>query len=488
MTTYASEIEIKQLRRQVADLEKQLDRYRSEQTQKQDFLAHVAHELRTPLNTIIGFAQILERHTQLTDEQAEYLTLILTSSDHLLSLIEDILQISKLESGKMSLKEAEFDLFELIEGIASVYRAEVKQKHLDFVVEIAQDLPRYVVGDQSKIRQMLSNLLSNAIKFTETGAINLKFFPEYSIDDENQLQLVFSVTDTGQGIKEEEVSKLFKPYQQTSAGEASNKGTGLGLAITRQLAELMNGYIEVESEWGRGTRFTVALQVGKVYNQSVPVTSELEIVGLQPSNINHRVLIVDDSENNRDLLNDILGKVGFETKVAEDGQCAVEIYRSWQPHLILMDMRMPVLNGYEATKQIRALDHQSKVIILALTANLFDSEADAILLTGCNDYVIKPFRISTLLRKIGGHLGLKPIYNNSSDKALIEQSPSLEAELAAVPSEVLERLFMVASTYSLERVNNMTDELPSNLAQFVQESLDEFDFDAIISLLGTRTA
>ncbi|MGB7338403.1 MAG: HAMP domain-containing sensor histidine kinase [Phototrophicaceae bacterium] len=265
---------IAQLEHQLTQLQMELAQAKTASKAQSSFLANMAHELRTPLNSIIGFAQILDNHTELTAEQEEYLGLILLSGESLLSLINDILQMSKIESGNVKLNTEEFDLHDLLHGIDTIYYAKAIDKNLNYTFRITGNTPRYILGDRGKIRQILFNLLSNAIKFTDRGSITLNVHAQTIIDDPSALNLIISVQDTGRGIRKEELSYLFQPYQQTETGRISNQGTGLGLAITKELAEMMRGHVTVQSEWQSGTKFTATLMVGQVESNAVTVNDE----------------------------------------------------------------------------------------------------------------------------------------------------------------------------------------------------------------------
>ncbi|MEM9955456.1 MAG: response regulator [Chloroflexota bacterium] len=476
---------IDSLRYQIEQLQDKIKFLNEADDARRDFLAHIAHELRTPLNTIIGFSQILDRHTQLDEEQHEYLTLILLSSEHLMSLINNILELSKLEAGEVTLNITEFDLRKLLEEIKSIYHAHAIEKQITFYINF-EDVPQYIHGDETKIRQILDNLLSNAFKFTDEGSVTLAISEDEQGTQNESFTLHFNVADTGQGIKEDELIKLFEPYQQTTTGENANKGTGLGLAIKQKLINLMNGQLQVESTWGSGTTFSVCIQVQKS-NRQTPLTQTSKIISLDLSQQHYRVLIVDDNADNRQLLTKILTTAGFEIQTAQNGIDAIRLYQTWQPHLILMDMRMPLMNGYEATKKIRQLtDETHKVPIIAFTANAFDHELGAIQDAGCNDYIVKPFQVSRLYEVIGKHLNLSILYDRNHS-LLTERQPHLASELRSLSTDDLAHLVAVASTFSVEQVRSIIPMLPPNLANYIEERLNEFDFDSIIALSSAKT-
>lgn len=246
---------------EIARLKNALQQAEASSQAKTAILANIAHELRTPLNAIIGFSRLLERHTQLSGEQRGYINLILSGGEHMIELIEDILNMTSIEAGLAQLNPSEFDFYSLIEDSAAIYTAAASEKGLGFQLELLETTPRFIIADRTKIRQILSNFLSNALKFTNKGMIRLSIKAQENVDNPDVMILTLTVSDTGMGIKPEESDKIFEPYQQTSSGLQSHEGNGLGLAITRQFVELMNGNITVQSRWQEGTSFICDLQV-----------------------------------------------------------------------------------------------------------------------------------------------------------------------------------------------------------------------------------
>jgi signal transduction histidine kinase len=312
---------------------------------KSVFLANMSHELRTPLNAILGFVQLLKRNRALDAESHERLGVIMRSGEHLLGLINDILSISKIEAGRATLNPRPFDLRRALLGLDEIFRIRAASKGVTLDVEIAPSLPDAVLGDEDKLRQILINLLGNAIKFTDEGGVTLRA-------TWSEGRATVEVEDTGPGIAHDELEAVFEPFAQTESGRATQEGTGLGLAISRDLAQLMGGSLTVSSAPGRGSifRFEVALP------EAIPVAVEDDapmVVGLEPGQPVFRVLIADDVADNRTLLDALMRSVGFEVRQARHGREAVEIWTSWQPHLIWMDVRMPVMDGIEATREIR---------------------------------------------------------------------------------------------------------------------------------------
>ncbi|MBW4456728.1 MAG: response regulator [Nostoc indistinguendum CM1-VF10] len=330
---------------------------------KSEFLANMSHELRTPLNAILGFTQIMSRDYSLSGEHQENLAIINRAGEHLLNLINDILEMSKIEAGRITLNSSSFDLIHVLKNLEEMLRLRAASKNLELVFEYAQNIPKYIETDENKLCQVLLNLLGNAIKFTNTGRVTLRArLGAGGWGNEEQGQnlshfphLLFEVQDTGCGIAPQEIDLLFEPFEQTEIGRKSQQGTGLGLAISRKYVQLMGGDITVRSTPGIGSTFTFDVQIALTCPREISTNQiRYQILTLASNEKAYRILVVDDSKESRLLLVKILTSLGFEVKEATDGSEAVANWESWQPHLIFMDMRMPVMDGYEATRMIKA--------------------------------------------------------------------------------------------------------------------------------------
>jgi PAS domain S-box-containing protein len=377
---------------------------------KSIFLANMSHELRTPLNAILGFAQVMQR--DLKRDPAGFqktaganLQIIQNSGEHLLTLINDILDMDKIEAGRMELNCQPCNLHGLIQSLEEMFHFRAHQKDLILKCDCAPNVPQYVETDEAKLRQILINLLGNAVKFTSTGRITLRV----SVDHQ---ALKFEVEDTGVGMSADELKQLFAPFYQTIAGRDSHVGTGLGLTISKKYVVLLGGDLSVvRSTLGKGTVFQfkipikLAPSVDKKGTQNYPL-----VVKLAPGQPLYRILVVEDKWESRTLLVKLLEPLGFEVREAMNGQEALEIWEDWQPHLIWMDMRMPVMDGYEATLRIRAHIKGQATAIIALTASALEQEKALVLSVGCNDFVRKPFRDNLIFDKIREHLGVEYIY------------------------------------------------------------------------------
>jgi signal transduction histidine kinase len=316
-------------------------RARYENEAKSVFLASMSHELRTPLNAVLGFAQLMRRDASLGAENREHLETILRSGEHLLGLINDVLSISKIEAGRVTLSTAVFDFGRLVQAVEEMTRVRATAKGVDFAVERAPGLPAAVLGDEGKLRQVLINLLGNAVKFTEAGRVTLRVYW-------SEGHARFDVEDTGCGIAPEEMGKLFVPFVQTESGRNANEGTGLGLVISREMVRLMGGDVHVSSEVGRGTTFRFDVELPSVAGEG-PASERRMAVGIELAGHGRRVLVVDDTRENRVFLAKLLRAVRLEVREASNGAEAVDVWSEWRPHLIWMDQRMSVMDGRAAT-------------------------------------------------------------------------------------------------------------------------------------------
>ena len=393
---------------------------------KSTFLANMSHELRTPLNAILGFAQLLARDPALSAGQREDLQTIRQSGEHLLTLINDVLEVSKIEAGRTVLQTSNVDLYRLLADVESMFRLRATDKGLQLLVERMPGVPQHVRCDESKLRQVLINLLSNAVKFTQEGGVTVRVRHEATTAGD---RLIVEVEDTGIGIAAGEIEALFDPFVQAAPGRGAGQapayihqeGTGLGLTISRHFVELMGGSLTVRSEPGRGStfRFDVAVEPGEAV--AAPARApRRKVVGLAPGQRAagggpFRLLVVEDREANRKLLVKLLSSLGspphgFEVREACDGLEGVRVWEEWQPHLIWMDMRMPVMDGYEATRRIKCTTRGQATVIVALTASAFEEDRVTILSHGCDDFVRKPFRADEIFERLETHLGVRFLY------------------------------------------------------------------------------
>jgi PAS domain S-box-containing protein len=456
---------------------------------KSAFLANMSHELRTPLNTILGFSHLMERDALLTSSQKEFLATINQSGEHLLNLINDVLEMSKIEAGRMSLNPATFDLFLLLNTLKEMFQVRVKNKNILLEFRMAANLPQHVLADEGKLRQVLINLLDNAVKFTQTGQVRLQvsLIQMDSLPTVNTLY--FEVKDTGCGIAVEDMERLFQPFSQTLSSAQMLQGSGLGLAISRQFVRLMGGEIQVSSQVNQGTTFRFDIPITPANPLEVlPLVPAKRVLRLAPHQPDYRILVVDDRQENRELLARLLSMVGFETMTATNGQAAIDQWQSWQPHLIWMDMRMPIMDGYEAARHIRAQDYDRRTKIIALTASAFEEQQMSILAAGCDDLVCKPYKESVIFEKMTQHLGAQYLYDQpstSSPPAPIAVQDLSSDLLKMMPLEWMRQLHQAALRTDEQTIFALIQQIPLShqaIAHALTNLVHNFRCDKLMDL------
>lgn len=485
---------------------------------KSEFLANMSHELRTPLNAILGFTQVMSRDLQLNSEHREYLGIINRSGEHLLELINDVLDLSKIEAGLISLDETSFDLYRLLDNLEEMFQIKADQKNLQLIFSIPSNVPQYVKADAKKLRICLINLLGNAIKFTDYGSVTLRVASRQSsgIGEESQQTidtrqwiLDFEVEDTGHGIAPEEIDQLFDAFVQTETGRRSAEGTGLGLTITRKFVELMRGKITVKSVLWQGTSFKFSIKIADANSEQVVEKPLRRVIGIQPTQESYRILVVDDTKENRLLLVKLLEPIGFEVREAENGSEAVKLWESWQPHLIWMDTRMPILDGLEATRQIRIKEQEmeietksvsssvkipSSTIIIALTASAFEERRGEILAAGSYDFIRKPFTEEVIFEKIREYLGVAYIYeylpqSQKKHRRINPINPTSDlfflTELSKMPRSWVAQLYQAANEVNEDLVIELVKQISdtnTDLNEALMDLLNDFRLDIIVQI------
>lgn len=454
------------------------------------FIANMSHELRTPLNAIIGFSQIMNRGKNLSPEERENIRIINRSGEYLLTLINHILDLSKIEAGKISFNPKNFDLYRLLDEIEELFKLRSRDRGLQLDFDRADDVPRSVQTDELKLREVLINLLANAVKFTRTGGVSVRVRSQPTAGPEIPMRtLWFEVEDTGVGIAPEEIGQLFESFSQTQSGKQVQEGTGLGLAISRKFVQLMGGDIRVKSRAGVGTIFDFNIEVKLVRETDIePPAPARRIMGLAPNQPSYKILIVDDNSLNRQLLVKLLNPLGFELKEAADGKEAIAIWEDWQPHLIWMDMRMPVMNGNEATRRIKMNPQGGDTKIIAITASVLEEDKNMIVAAGCDDFVRKPFREERIFEILEKYLGICYVYEQTDGLATQKADFSLDADrLGVMPTDWLVQFRQAAIDLDDDLALELIAQIPKNyatLAEALTDCVHQFRLDLIINLIG----
>lgn len=423
---------------------------------KTNFLSSMSHELRTPLNSILGFSQLLAANPTIDPSQHKQITSITRSGEHLLSIINDILEISRIESGQTELRTVQFDFFDMLIELQEIFSLPARDKRISLEFVYGEEVPRYLYGDVNKLRQILTNLLSNAIKFTHSGGITVRV--THKMPDPNlprKVALYFEVEDTGAGISPDEVDKLFKPFSQTETGRSHTEGTGLGLTIVKHFVEIMDGEISVQSEVNKGTTFSFFINL--TITNTMPQNMNAMLWVLAEDQPPQRILIVDDNPENRNVLRGLMQRVGFEIREASNGKEALDVWQEWEPHLIWMDIHMPEMDGSEATRHIRATEKDKRTAIIAITAAALDHDREQLIQQGFDDYIAKPFIHNELLQLMRNHLDLKiqpqDSTLDSNERQMLDRYIPQPSDLSEVPENVITSLKESALFGNLDAVN-----------------------------------
>jgi PAS domain S-box-containing protein len=461
---------------------------------KSIFLANISHELRTPLNAILGYSQLMQRDSSLLPEQQEYLNTINRSGEHLLGLINDVLEISKIEAGQVTLDVATFDLGAFLDDLEDMFRVRTDAKGLQLDFIGIHDVPRYLESDENKLRQILINVLGNAVKFTKHGSVILRVSIK-GMDQEpvrkDRKYLCFEVEDTGVGIAEEELDKVFAAFEQTESGRMSKTGTGLGMAITQNYVHMMGGDITVVSTPGEGCifRFSISVSEGNQVDIKEQTMLQRRVIGLEPGQDVPRIFVVEDMDESRTMLVKLLRIVGMHVQEAVNGKQALEIFQQWQPSFIWMDIRMPVMDGLEATRRIKETEAGKSTIVAALTAHALEEERKQIIAAGCDDVVRKPLREQDIFDVMKNHLGLKYVYEGVWEETVpVKSKVEIDPEqLAALPDELLNQLYQAVLELNEQQSLALIEKIKPIDVQIARE-LDvlvrNFAFDTLQELLN----
>ena len=467
---------------------------------KSAFLANMSHEIRTPMNAILGFSQLMQDDQRLPDQLKTNLEIINDSGEHLLGLINDILEMSKIEAGHVHLNAEHFDIFALVDNVERMFQIPCQKKGLVLNIEHTDCVPQYFYADNGKINQILINLLSNAVKFTEEGNIKLRLDAQPATL-EHDIKLIITVEDSGCGIDEADADLVFGSFEQTESGRRSGQGTGLGLSICRGYARLMGGDIRYKSTVNTGTSFTVELNchTSDIEHQSTSKKSR-QAIALSQGTPAYRILVVDDNATNRRLLYQLLKPIGFELAEAENGVEAIKQFEQWRPDLILMDARMPVMSGSEATARIRSTADGKNLPIVAISASAFEEDREAILANGANEFIRKPFKKLQILSTIGQLLDIEYEYdngdNNGNANGLDQNSNELAKFLKGLSDEYLQKLRLSLSIGDRKQLHLLIDQLAEDAIETntpkatktvfiksLRKMIDNYDYNAISILL-----
>jgi two-component system sensor histidine kinase/response regulator len=470
---------------------------------KTTFLANMSHELRSPLNAVLGFTQVMLRNLSANQgmlphayvlNQRENLSIVYRSGDHLLALINDLLDMAVIEAGQITLWSAPFDLRAMLEALVEMLQLRADQKGLKLVYDCPDQVPQGIYGDERKLRQVLLNLVGNALKFTASGSVTLRIEVANPAPEMDRpappaaTELVFSVTDTGMGITPEELQQLFQPFVQARAGQQAQTGAGLGLAICQQFIQLMGGDLTVESTPGVGSsfRFSIPVQAVQIKPERPPLGAR-RIIALAPGQPTYRILVADDQWENRQLLRQLLEPIGFKVYEAENGQEAVDLWRRYRPHLIWMDIRMPVMNGYQATRAIKADPAGQATVVIALTASVLEEERANVFQAGCDGFVRKPIQATAITDIMAHHLDIRYLYESDQ---LGSPPPSkvmlTVSALQALPQTWLRQFMEAMTRLDQDEMMALIDDISTDygpLAQTLAQSVYNFEYELLRSLM-----
>ncbi|AXX91599.1 hybrid sensor histidine kinase/response regulator [Malaciobacter molluscorum LMG 25693] len=441
---------------------------------KSIFLVRMSHELRTPLNAIMGFSNLLKKSQNINEQERKNLTIIKKSANHLLNIINEILELSKIEAGKIEIVPKSFNFEELLKEIESIFEFRCESKGLKFKLIKSENLPSFIKVDELRLRQILINLLGNSIKFTKKGEISLYVY-------EQNKKLFFEVKDTGIGISKVNLKKIFKPFEQVKKDDYSQNGTGLGLSITKELISLMNGTIYVKSNLNKGSEFYFSISYEDSSNDEIDIKiDKSSIKSIQNQNFEKSILVVDDIKENRQLVTQILNQYEFKVFEASSGTEALELYEKNRIDLIFMDILMSDMNGLEAIKKIREDKNDRKIPIITLSANVFLEDRRKALKAGANDFLPKPFEEESILALLQKYLNV--------DVYLKEEVKQTSSHIEDLPIEFYEKLKEYSTLMRNEEILKILDTylLNDSTKKVIIELLENFDYQQIINLCDSK--
>lgn len=449
-----------------------------------NFFSGMSHEIRTPLNAILGYSQILMHDKSLSDESLREIETINASGEHLLGLINQVLEMSKIESGKTEASIEPCSVTAVLGELKNMFAMSASKKGIEFSVDIPDNLPPSILTDESKLKQILINLIGNAIKFTEAGSVKV----EVALIAEAPDRLSFKVSDTGDGIAPEDIQKIFRPFEQSDAGR-SKGGTGLGLPISQKYCQLLGGELEIQSELGAGTSFSFSIDAPPHVAEGAAAESETRIDGILKGTA-PRILVVDDRETNRDILVKLLAPLGFPTAQAADGTEALKLIDSWNPGIILLDLVMPGISGKDLIRIIRTDPAKDRIRIIVITASVLDNESDNVLKIGADAFIRKPFREKVVLEAIGKLADLEYRYADADEAPGYRQDEetALEARFAALPRTLSSTLSDAIKAGDLEEVKTLADsvvEVDAALADGIRKMAENFQIKRLMDMANS---
>jgi len=436
---------------------------------KSQFLANMSHEIRTPMNAVLGFSQLLERDRSLSDDARSKVSVIQKSGAHLLGIINDVLEMSRIESGKLELRTVSIDLHDLLNDMAMLFRQRAREKGLEFRVSVESDLPRYVEADLGKLRQILFNLLGNAIKFTREGSVELS---AHGLGGD---RIAIEIGDTGIGISHDQLDRIFHAFERTWEGEQMAGGTGLGLAICRQYADLLGGDLVVQSEPGKGSRFLFSFPA-PASNRRPMDSNESGLLRLSDGETARRILVVDDMPANRELLRALLEPMGFEVAEASDGEAAIACVEKGHPHLVLMDMVMPGIGGIEATRRLRQAHPAKELAIVGVSASAFREEKEQFLSAGLDGFLSKPVLEGELQGVLSRHFALE---------RCVDSQTRGDPDASGMPEQWLADFRAAVLRGSIRKLAELGDQAKAEhpaLAAWIADHASRYELDALARL------
>lgn len=434
---------------------------------KSAFLARMSHELRTPLNAILGFTSIIKKSQNINDKEKENLNIISKSANYLLSLINEILELSKIEAGKIEIKKADFSFKNMLLEVESIIKQRASSKGCEFVINKSEDIPDFIISDEQRLKQILINLLSNSVKFTTNGNIRLDIYSKMN-------KLFFEVHDTGIGIDKKDLEIIFKPFEQIKTQNYNKNGTGLGLSITKELVTLLGGNIYVKSFVGEGSSFYFSIDYENSSKTSIETKTTKENIDLIPSSYDYNILVVDDILENREYLSQLLEHYGFKVIQAIDGLDAIEKFKKQNIDLILIDTLMPNLNGFEAIRQIRRMDFN--IPIITVSANVFEDDIQQSKKVGANGFLAKPIDEEQLFSYLNSFLDIEFIQEENSCETQIQDKVNIDESIKT-------ELINAINSMDDEKIESLIKNLDSNLKIKIQNLKNEFKYHEIINLL-----